>query len=245
MSLSKKTTRYGKVDMEKAKILIVDDEADIRKIVRLLLEKKGYNVQEASNGLAAIEAVQGGDIDLVIMDIMMPKMSGIEATEKIRELSVAPVLFLTARSLVSDKERAYGSGGDDYVVKPFSSAELLMKVESIVRRYTVYKGKERTDGIISLPGGVEVDPEKKVVTKNGEDPNLRDKESAIFFYLLEHRGNTVEPDVIFEEVWGERALASSANNVTVNILGLRKKLEDDPSNPKIIKTVWGKGYQFV
>ncbi len=227
------------------KILVVDDEADIRKVVSLLLKNKGYSVIEASNGSAAIDIVKQDDVDLIIMDIMMPKMSGVEATKKIRELSVAPVLFLTARSFVADKERAYSSGGDDYVVKPFSSAELLMKVESLVRRYTVYKGKERTDGIISLPGGVEVDPDKKTVTKNGEDPNLRDKESAIFFYLLEHRGNTVEPDVIFEEVWGERALASSANNVTVNILGLRKKLEDDPSSPKIIKTVWGKGYQFV
>ena len=227
------------------KILVVDDEADIRKVVSLLLKNKGYSVIEASNGSAAIDAVKQNDIDLIIMDIMMPKMSGIEATEKIRELSVAPVLFLTAKSFVADKERAYSSGGDDYVVKPFSSVELLMKVESLVRRYTVYKGKERTDGIITLSGGVEVDPEKRTVTKNGVDPNLRDKESAIFFYLLEHRGSTVEPDVIFEAVWGERALASSANNVTVNILGLRKKLEDDPSNPKIIKTVWGKGYQFV
>ncbi|MBQ9751061.1 MAG: response regulator transcription factor [Clostridia bacterium] len=227
------------------KILVVDDEADIRKVVSLLLKNKGYSVIEASNGSAAIDAVKQNDVDLIIMDIMMPKMSGIEATEKIRELSVAPVLFLTAKSFVADKERAYSSGGDDYVVKPFSSVELLMKVESLVRRYTVYKGKERTDGIITLSGGVEVDPEKRTVTKNGVDPNLRDKESAIFFYLLEHRGSTVEPDVIFEAVWGERALASSANNVTVNILGLRKKLEDDPSNPKIIKTVWGKGYQFV
>ena len=227
------------------KILVVDDEADIRKVVSLLLKNKGYSVIEASNGSAAIDAVRQNDVDLIIMDIMMPKMSGIEATEKIRELSVAPVLFLTAKSFVADKERAYSSGGDDYVVKPFSSVELLMKVESLVRRYTVYKGKERTDGIITLSGGVEVDPEKRTVTKNGVDPNLRDKESAIFFYLLEHRGSTVEPDVIFEAVWGERALASSANNVTVNILGLRKKLEDDPSNPKIIKTVWGKGYQFV
>ena len=227
------------------KILVVDDEADIRKVVSLLLKNKGYSVIEASNGLAAVEAVQNEDVDLIIMDIMMPKMSGVEATERIREHSVAPVLFLTAKSLVADKERAYGSGGDDYVVKPFSSAELLMKVESLVRRYTVYKGKERHDGMISLPGGVEVDLDTKSITKNGVDPALRDKESAIFFYLLENRGTTIEPDVIFEMVWGEKALSSSANNVTVNILGLRKKLEDDPSNPKIIKTVWGKGYQFV
>ena len=98
------------------KILVVDDEADIRKVVSLLLKNKGYSVIEASNGSAAIDAVKQNDIDLIIMDIMMPKMSGIEATEKIRELSVAPVLFLTAKSFVADKERAYSSGGDDYVV---------------------------------------------------------------------------------------------------------------------------------
>ena len=227
------------------KILVVDDEAEIRKVLGLLLKSRGYSVLEAANGEAAIESVKREEVDLIIMDIMMPKFSGIEATERIREISLAPVLFLTARSLVSDKEKAYASGGDDYVVKPFSSAELLMKVESLLRRYTVYKGKERNDGIISLPGGVEVDLDKKTVTKNGEDANLREKESAIFFYLLENRGVTVEPDAIFEAVWEEKALASSANNVTVNILGLRKKLEDEPSNPKIIKTVWGKGYQFV
>ena len=227
------------------KILVVDDEADIRKIVRLLLQKKGYSVFEASNGALAVEAVQNGEFDFIIMDIMMPKMSGVEATAKIREISTVPILFLTAKSLDRDKESAYLSGGDDYLVKPFSSAELLLKTESILRRYMIYKGKEETKSLIHLPCGVDVDVEKRTVLKNGEIPTLRDRESDIFFYLFERRGETVETDAIFEAVWGEKPLPSSANNVMVNMLGLRKKLEDDPSNPKLIKTVWGKGYQFV
>ena len=226
------------------KILVVDDEADIRKIVRLLLQKKGYSVIEAANGVLAVEAVQNEDVDFIIMDIMMPKMSGIEATEKIREISKVPILFLTAKSLVSDKELAYVSGGDDYLVKPFSSAELLIKTESLLRRYMIYKGKDDPKNLLHLPCGVDVDLEARTILKNGENPGLRDRESDIFFYLLERRGETVEADVIFEAVWGEQVLPSSANNVMVNMLGLRKKLEDDPSNPRLIKTVWGKGYQF-
>ncbi len=226
------------------KILVVDDESDIRKIVRLLLQKKGYSVIEASNGILAVEAVENGDVDFIIMDIMMPKMSGIEATAKIREISKVPILFLTAKSLVSDKESAYVSGGDDYLVKPFSSAELLLKTESLLRRYMIYKGKEDPRSLLHLPCGVDVDLEARTILKNGENPGLRDRESDIFFYLLERRGETIEADAIFEAVWGEQALPSSANNVMVNMLGLRKKLEDDPSNPRLIKTVWGKGYQF-
>ena len=111
------------MEKEIAKILVVDDEADIRKILRLLLQKKGYEVLEASNGISAVEEVLRDDIDLVIMDIMMPQMSGIDACVEIRKISTVPILFLTAKSLVSDKERAYMSGGDDYLVKPFSSAE--------------------------------------------------------------------------------------------------------------------------
>ena len=227
----------------KVKILVVDDEADIRKVVRLLLQKKGYEVAEASNGEHALSCVKAGGIDLVIMDIMMPRMSGVEATKMIRESSTVPVLFLTAKSLDRDKEHAYGSGGDDFLIKPFSSAELLLKVESLLRRYLVYGGKE-DPSVLRLPCGVEVDIAKRTIKKNGENPALRDRESDIFFYLLEHRGEVVDPETIFEAVWGERALATSANNVMVNMLGLRKKLEDDPSVPQLIKTVWGKGYRF-
>ncbi len=232
-------------DKDNIKILVVDDESDIRRIIRLILEKKGYSVIEAANGVAAVNAVKAGGIDLVLMDIMMPKMSGINATVSIREFSSVPILFLTAKSLERDKEGAYQSGGDDYLVKPFSAAEVVMKVESLLRRYIVYQGKKTDSESLELACNVEVDIETKTVYKNGKEVVLREKEHDIFFFLLENRGKTVEPNVIFESVWQEQALSSSANNVMVNMLGLRKKLEDDPSNPKIIKTVWGKGYQFA
>lgn len=229
---------------DRTRILIADDEADIRKILRLLLQKKGYDVCEAVNGAEAIERAREGGVDLIVMDIMMPRVSGVEATVAIREFSTVPILFLTARSLESDKEAAYLGGGDDYLVKPFSSTELMLKVTSLLRRYTVYRGKESERGIISLPCSVEVDMNDKTIRRAGEEVILRDKESEIFFYLLSRRGETVETDRIYEDVWGECAMPSSANNVMVNMLNIRKKLEDNPSNPKLIKTVWGKGYRF-
>ncbi len=225
-----------------AKILVVDDEADIRKIVRLLLQKKGYSVVEANNGISAVEAVTSDDIDLVVMDIMMPQMSGIEACAEIRKTSTVPILFLTAKSLVSDKESAYLSGGDDYLVKPFSSVELIMKVEALLRRYMIYRGKPEGDMRVSLAGGIMVDAAVREVYKEGTKVELRDREADMFFYLYDHAGEVVDTTTLYEAVWGEAALGSGSNNVMVNMLNLRKKLEDDPSAPKLIKTVWGRGY---
>lgn len=231
------------MEEKKAKILIVDDEPDIRKVVRLLLSKKGYIISEVGDGESAVSAVENDDIDLIIMDIMMPKMSGVEATKKIRENSFIPILFLTAKSLDKDKEGAYFSGGDDYLVKPFSSVELLLKVESLLRRYMIYNGKgsDKTDDMMLL-GGVCVNSERREVSKNGIIIDLRGRESDMFFYLLEHRGEIVETGTLYEAVWGEPTLSSGENNVMVNMLSLRKKLEDDPSSPRLLKTVWGRGY---
>ena len=158
------------------RILISDDEIEIRKVLRLLLENAGYDILEASDGARAVETVrQNRDIDLCIMDIMMPVMSGIEATKLIREFSTVPVLFLSARSLESDKEQAYSGGGDDYIVKPFSSRELLMKVEALTRRYTSYSVKATDEHIIGLWGGVEISPDSREVNKNGISIDIRDK----------------------------------------------------------------------
>lgn len=233
--------RYD-VENSKATILIADDEREIRNILRILLTKKGYDVVEAPNGALAVEAVRKGGIDLVVMDIMMPHMNGVEATAAIREFSTIPILFLTAKSLDSDKQKAYGEGGDDYLTKPFSSVDLLLKVESLLRRYTVYQGKEH-NGVL-LTCGIHIDVARRTVTKNGSEVVLREKEFEILNYLFERRGQTVDTPEIYEAVWQERFMQSSANNVMVNILGLRKKLEDDPSNPRIIRTVWGKGYRL-
>ncbi len=225
------------------RILIADDEAEIRNILRILLSKKGYEIVEASCGAEAVEAVRDGGVDLVLMDIMMPRMNGIEATSRIREFSTVPVLFLTAKSLDSDKQSAYMGGGDDYLTKPFSSVELLLKVESLLRRYMVYRGKE-DESCVRLACSVELDLKTKTVKKRGETVALRDKESEILFYLAANRGQTVETACLYEAIWQEKAMASSANNIMVTVLNLRKKLEDDPSDPKLIRTVWGRGYRL-
>ena len=228
------------------RILIVDDEAEIRKILTILLENAGYEVVSATDGFSAVAALKNNtEIDLCIMDIMMPRMNGIDACAEIRRFSSIPILFLTAKSLEEDKEAAYSGGGDDYLVKPFSSKELLMKVEALIRRYTSYKTKPQRFGEeISLLGGVVVNPETREVAKNGSSLDIRDKEMDMLVYLAKHRGRVVSATELYEKVWQEMALPSSGNIVTVHMLALRRKLEDNPSQPKIIRTVWGKGYQI-
>jgi len=227
------------------KILIADDEAEIRKVLRLLLEGRGYEIAEAENGREAVELVRELGVDLCIMDIMMPKLSGIEATAEIRGFSSVPVLFLTAKSLDRDKELAYSGGGDDYLVKPFSPRELLMKVEALTRRYTTYGTKgESEPGMIRLSHGVILNTDSREVEKNGKTLDVRDKELEVLIYLAKNRGRAIGVDELYSEVWGEIPLPSSSNTVTVHILNLRRKLEDTPSSPKIIRTVWGKGYQI-
>lgn len=228
------------------RILIADDEVEIRTILRLLLENASHEVLEAVDGKSAVEAVRTNTgIDLCIMDIMMPVMSGIEATRAIREFSAVPILFLTAKSLDSDKEAAYSGGGDDYLVKPFSSKELLMKVDALTRRYNSYSIKSESSGnAIKLYGGVLLFPEQREVVKNGVPIDVRDKELEVLIYLAQHRGRVVSPAELYEGVWGEMSLPSSNNTITVHVLNLRRKLEDNPSAPKLIRTVWGRGYQI-
>ena len=225
------------------KILVVDDEFEIRNVLRLLFENQGYTVIEAGDGAEAIRKMREmNDVDLCIMDIMMPVMSGIESTAEIRKFSNVPVLFLTARSFENDKLMAYNAGGDDYIVKPFSPRELLMKVTALVRRYNQYSGKETDDDTILLSGGVVIHPSKREVLRNGEPLDIRDKEYEVLLFLAINKGKTVSAAQIYESVWEEMPLPSSNNTVTVHILNLRRKLED--ADTKIIRTVWGRGYQI-
>ena len=227
------------------KILLADDESEIRNVLRILLANKGYEVLEAANGEEAVKAAnENKDIDLCIMDIMMPVMSGVDATAQIRRFSDMPILFLTAKSLDSDKMRAYSSGGDDYIVKPFSPRELLLKVEALTRRYNVYNHKQTDADAVRLPYGIIVTPSRREVVKNGETIDIRDKEYEVLLCLIRNRGNVVSAEKIYEQVWGEISLPSSNNTVTVHILNLRRKLEDNSAQPKLIRTVWGKGYQI-
>ena len=226
---------------ETTKILIVDDDPDIRNVLNLLLRRE-YETAEAPDGAAAIAYMQQNpETDLVILDVMMPGMDGIATCEKIREHSNVPVLFLTAKSAEQDRLAAYRSGGDDFLSKPFSQPELLAKVSSLLRRYREYRGKPASS--VWSYGNLEVDLGTRMVRNAGETVPLTDTEYSILECLVKNRGRTVTTQELYETVWNEKFLPGSGNTIMVHVLNLRRKIEEAPSSPKIIRTVWGRGYQ--
>lgn len=228
-------------------ILVVDDDADIREVLRIQLENRGYQVSEAANGKKAVETVlTNPDIDLIILDIMMPGLSGIDACAEIRKTSSAPILFLTAKSKESDKSTAYENGGDDYLVKPFSQAELIMKIQSLLRRYVVYKGKAETAANCAeiRIQDILINTASHMVSHENKKIDLTDTEFQVLMYLIRNKGKPKDAQAIYEGVWGEKFLPTSTNTIMVHILNLRKKLELDFNNPTLIRTIWGKGYQI-
>ena len=226
---------------ERSVILIVDDDPDIRKVLYLLL-RDDYTVAEASGGEAALKYIEAHpETDLVVLDVMMPGMDGLETCEKLREFSNAPVLFLTAKSAERDRVAAYQSGGDDFLSKPFSQAELLAKVSSLLRRYRQYRGKPAST--LSLEG-LELDLAGRAVKVGGRPVTLTDTEYAILEYLVQNRGKVVTAAELYEAVWGEKFLSGSGNTVMVHVLNVRRKIEENPSKPRILRTVWGRGYQI-
>ena len=226
---------------ETTKILIVDDDPDIRNVLNLLL-RSDYETAEAADGFAAVEYIQQNpETDLVILDVMMPGMDGIETCEKIRESSNVPILFLTAKSAEQDRIAAYRSGGDDFLSKPFSQPELLAKVSSLLRRYREYRGKPASS--VWSFGNLEVDLNTRMVRNAGETVPLTDTEYSILECLVKNRGRTVTTQELYESVWNEKFLPGSGNTIMVHVLNLRRKIEEVPSSPRIIRTVWGRGYQ--
>ena len=227
--------------IEQSHILIVDDDPDIRKVLEILLKEK-YFVSQAADGPSAIACLRANpQIDLVILDVMMPGMSGYDVCTELRKISNVPILFLTARTAEDDRLTAYSSGGDDFLSKPFSPGELTAKVVSLLRRYREYRGKP--DIGLSL-GELEVDLAARSVKRLGVPVALTDTEYSILEYMLKNRGRTVTASELYEAVWKEKFLAGSGNTVMVHVLNLRRKIEETPSSPKIIRTVWGKGYQI-
>lgn len=228
--------------MEQRKVLIVDDEPDIREILELLLTSNGYGVFSAADGKNAIKILkENPSADLMILDVMMPHEDGITVVRKIREFSKIPVLFLTAKTQESDKEEAYSNGGDDFLGKPFSQNELLMKVNSLIRRYRDYSGVNSENGNADV---ITVDEKTKKAYKSGALLNLTDTEFDMLCFFLKNKGKPVDTKTLYEVVWDENYVASAQNTIMVHILNLRKKIEDDHTNPVLLKTIWGKGYQF-
>lgn len=232
--------------MERNKILIIEDDADIREGVRILLEGEQYEVLEAENGSDGI-ALLDSDIDLVILDIVMPGISGLKTCEEIRKISYVPILFLTAKAQESDKLIGLMAGGDDYLAKPFSYAELLARVKSLIRRYNVYLGRynvEIKEDKWIENGGIKINTNYNEVYVRGEQTELPNIEYKMLLTLMSHPNKIFSAQNLYESIWQEPYFYNSNNTVMVHIRALRVKVEEDAQEPKHIKTVWGKGYRF-
>lgn len=225
------------------KILVVDDNPEIREVVNVLLSNEGYNIEEADNGQEAIE--KASDADLIILDIMMPELDGFRACRKIREITNAPILFLTAKTLDQDKALGFSSGGDDYLAKPFSYNELISRVKALLRRYTVYKGKvnEKASNMIEVYN-LKINKESNQVYINNDNVQLTELEYRILLLLASNPKKLYSNQELYESIWEGAYMYTANNTIMVHIRNLRKKLGVDPQNPTYIKTVWGKGYRF-
>lgn len=233
--------------MEKEHVLIIEDDADIREGVRILLESENYSVEEVENGRKGLEALND-KVDLVILDVMMPGMSGLRTCEEIRKVSNVPVLFLTAKAQESDKLIGLMAGGDDYLPKPFSYAELLGRVKALLRRYRIYRGKrmesQQSEGPYLSIGPIKVHETFNEVYVDGVEKEMSDIEYHILLLIMKYPRKVFSAQNIYESVWNEPYFYSCNSTIMVHIRKLRVKIEEDPKNPKYIKTVWGKGYKF-
>lgn len=225
-------------------ILIADDDADIREVVRILLESEGFRIIEAVDGDDAVSKISE-DIDLYILDVMMPGKSGYQACQAIRAVSTAPILFLTAKSQDGDKSMGFSSGGDDYLPKPFSYSELTARVKALLRRYYVYRGKRagEADELLTIRD-LSIDRRTCEVKMAGAEVSLTDIEYRMLLLMAEHRKKVFSAQNLYESIWNEPYFYSCNNTIMVHIRNLRRKIEPNADNPQYIKTVWGKGYRI-
>jgi len=227
-------------------VLICDDDKDIVSALEIYLTSEGYRTVSAYNGEEAIAAVRSENIDLILMDVMMPRLDGIRATAKLREEGNIPIILLTAKSEDTDKVLGLNIGADDYITKPFNPIEVLARVKSQLRRYTTLGGKaptgEEGDGALRN-GTILMDDEAKSVTVDGEPVSLTPIEYNILRLLMKNLGRVFSTAQIYEQVWNDPALGSE-NTVAVHIRHLREKIEIDPANPRYLKVVWGLGYKM-
>lgn len=225
-----------------AKILICDDERDIVSALRIYLEAEGYETVSAYNGNEALELVSKEDIQLVLMDIMMPECDGITAMVRLREFSNVPVILLTAKSEDTDKILGLNVGADDYITKPFNPIEVIARVRSQLRRYTKLGGKAPDSNTIII-GNIELDDNSKQVSVDGETVSLTPTEFEILKLLMKNAGKVMSPKEIYEKVWND-APFSAESTVAVHIRHIREKIEINPAEPRYLKVVWAHGYKM-
>ena len=224
-------------------ILVCDDEKDIVSALKIYLSSGDYQVYEAFNGREALQVLSKEDIHLVLLDIMMPGMDGIETLTRLRETSNVPVILLTAKSEDTDKVLGLDVGADDYITKPFNPVEVLARVKSQLRRYLQLGGGTVQPKVLRI-GGVELDDGAKTVTVDGEAVSLTPKEYDILRLLMQHPGQVFSPKEIYRAVWEELPL-NADNAIAVHIRHIREKIEINPADPRYLQVVWGKGYKMV
>lgn len=227
------------------KILIVDDDKEILNLVEFYLKNEGYNVLKASNGKEALALAENNDVHLIILDIMMPELDGMEVCRRVRMVKNIPIIILSAKSSEIDKVIGLTTGADDYIVKPFSTVELIARVKAQLRRY-IYLNSEKKetsqDNLINI-NGLEINKETLTVKVYGKEINLTKTEYEIVLLMAENPNRVFPLEEIFERVWKEKYFQGN-NTVMVHIARIREKIEENPKEPKFIKTVWGVGYKI-
>ena len=226
-------------------ILVVDDNKDIVFSVSELFKYEGYTIEKAYDGMEALDVLERKQIDLILLDVMMPRLNGLSTLMKIRETKQIPVIILSAKTEESDKVSGLIMGADDYISKPYNPGELIARVKAQLRRYKMWSGgapKEDEDMIVN--GGLVLDRRQRIAIADGTQVRLTAKEYSILELLMEHIGQVFSAEQIYERVWKEDADYSVENTVMVHIRHIREKIEIDTKNPRYVKVVWGIGYKM-
>ena len=225
-------------------ILVCDDDKEIVEAIEIYLSQEGYRILKAYDGAEAIQLLEKEEVNLLILDVMIPKLDGIRATLKIRENNSVPIIILSAKSEDSDKILGLNVGADDYVTKPFNPLELVARVKSQLRRYNELGGttQERKDQVYEV-GGLRINDDLKEVTVDGEHVKLTPIEYNILLLLMKNQGRVFSINQIYESIWNEEAIGAD-NTVAVHIRHIREKIEINPKDPRYLKVVWGVGYKI-
>ena len=223
-------------------ILIVDDDKEIVKAIEIYLERKKYVIFKAYDGNEALEQIRKNDINLIILDIMMPNKDGIETLTEIRKEKNIPVILLSAKSEDIDKIHGLNIGADDYITKPFNPQELIARVNALIRRYTNFEDEEKSRKNIIKNGGLVIDDDLKKVTIDGKEIKLTPTEYNILMFLAKNKGKVFSIEEIYQNVWKDEYFISD-NVIAVHIRHIREKIEINPKEPRYLKVIWGVGYK--
>lgn len=224
-------------------ILVCDDDREIVEAIEIYLAQEGYEILKAYDGEEALSMMKSNKVDLLIIDVMMPKLDGIRATLKIREESSIPIIILSAKTEDADKILGLNVGADDYVTKPFNPLELVARVKSQIRRYTTLSSSGEASDAVYEAGGLVINDDLKKVTVDGEEVKLTPIEYNILLLLVKNQGKVFSISQIYENIWNEEAVGVD-NTVAVHICHIREKIEINPKEPRYLKVVWGVGYKI-